>query len=119
MNAQVTNPQPDDDDMPSEVDFSNAVRGKFYKPNMRLIPPVRLEPEVLNFLVRRAELEGVTLNALLNTLLKKAIERMQAADALLSVAGRVETTDVAPMSMQEINAQVKAARAARVRVGQA
>jgi hypothetical protein len=80
---------------------------------------LRLEPEVLNFLVRRAEFEGVTLNALLNTLLKNGIERMAAADALLSVAGRVEAADVAPMSMQEINAQVKAARAARVRVGQA
>jgi hypothetical protein len=83
---------------------------------MRLIPPVHLEPEVLKFLAKRAEAEGVTLNALLNTLLKKAARRMQAADALLSVAGRVGAADIAPMSMQEINAEIKAARAVRVRV---
>lgn len=30
--------------MKDEYDFSNAQRGKFYKPDLRLIPPVRLEP---------------------------------------------------------------------------
>jgi hypothetical protein len=29
--------------MKDEYDFSNAQRGKFYKPDLRLIPPVRLE----------------------------------------------------------------------------
>ena len=62
-----------------EYNFSNAERGKFYKPEMRLIPPVRLEPQVLDFLVRRAESKGTTLNALLNTLLKKDIELIEAA----------------------------------------
>ena len=40
--------------MKDEYDFSNAGRGKFHRPNLRLIPPVRLEPEVLNFLATRA-----------------------------------------------------------------
>ena len=62
-----------------EYNFSNAERGKFYKPEMRLIPPVRLEPQVLDFLVKRAESKGTTLNALLNTLLKKDIELIEAA----------------------------------------
>ncbi len=65
--------------MNDEYDFSNAVRGKFYKPNLRLIPPVRLEPQVLDFLARRAEAKGTTVNALLNQLLKKDIELIEAA----------------------------------------
>lgn len=65
--------------MNDEYDFSNAVRGKFYKPNLRLIPPVRLEPQVLDFLARRAEAKGTTVNALLNQLLKKDTELVEAA----------------------------------------
>lgn len=65
--------------MKDEYDFSNAERGKFYKPDLRLIPPVRLEPQVLDFLAKRAEAKGTTLNALLNTLLKKDIELIEAA----------------------------------------
>lgn len=65
--------------MKDEYDFTNAVRGKFYKPNLRLIPPVRLEPQVLDFLATRAQAKGTTLNELLNTLLKKDIELIEAA----------------------------------------
>jgi hypothetical protein len=65
--------------MKDEYDFTHAVRGKFYKPNLRLIPPVRLEPQVLDFLATRAQAKGTTLNALLNTLLKKDIELIEAA----------------------------------------
>jgi hypothetical protein len=64
--------------MKDEYDFSNGVRGKFYKPNQRLIPPLRLEPAVLDFLASRAEARGVTINALLNQLLKKDIELIEA-----------------------------------------
>ena len=64
--------------MKDEYDFTNAQRGKFYKPDVRLIPPVRLEPQVLDFLAKRAEATGTTLNALLNTLLKKDIELIEA-----------------------------------------
>jgi hypothetical protein len=31
--------------MKDEYDFSNAERGKFYRPDVQLIPPVRLDPE--------------------------------------------------------------------------
>ena len=65
--------------MKDEYDFTNAQRGKFYKPDVRLIPPVRLEPQVLDFLAKRAEAKGTTLNALLNTLLKKDIELIEAS----------------------------------------
>jgi hypothetical protein len=58
-----------------EFDFSNAQRGKFYKSNLRLIPLVRLEPQVLDFLAKRTEAKGTTLNALH----KKDIELIEAA----------------------------------------
>ena len=65
--------------MKDEYDFSNAERGKFYRPNLRLIPPVRLEPEVLDFLATRAKERGTTVNQLVNQLLKKDMELIQAA----------------------------------------
>jgi hypothetical protein len=65
--------------MKDEYDFGNAERGKFYHPNLRLIPPVRLDPEVLDFLATRAKQRGTTVNQLVNQLLKKDIELIQAA----------------------------------------
>lgn len=65
--------------MKDEYDFSNDERGKFYRPNLRLIPPLRLDPEVLDFLATRAQERGVTLNQLLNQLLKKDMELIRAA----------------------------------------
>lgn len=49
----------------------------------------------------------------LERLLNEALRRKQAADSLLSVADRVAAAGIEPMSMEEINAEVKAARAAR------
>jgi len=40
----------------------------------------------------------------------QALRRKQAADALLSIADRVAAAGIAPMSMQEINAEIKAER---------
>lgn len=47
----------------------------------------------------------------LERLLLNAIRCKQAADALLSIADRVAAAGIAPMSMEEVNAEVKAARA--------
>jgi len=65
--------------MKDEYDFSNAERGKFFKPNLRLIPPVRLEAEVLDFLAASAAKRGTTVNALINQLLKNDIASIRAA----------------------------------------
>ena len=65
--------------MKDEYDFSNAERGKFYRPNLRLIPPVRLDPEVLDFLATRAQARGTTVNQLVNQLLKKDMELIEVA----------------------------------------
>jgi hypothetical protein len=68
------------DDMRDEYDFSKADRGKFHRPNATLAPPLDLEPEILAFLTARAEARGVTLSELVNTLLKKDIELIEAAE---------------------------------------
>lgn len=49
----------------------------------------------------------------LERLLTDALKRQQAADSLLSIADRVAAAGIEPMSMEEINAEVKAARAER------
>ncbi len=49
----------------------------------------------------------------LERLLNDALKRKQAADSLLSIADQVAAAGIAPMSMEEINAEVKAARAER------
>lgn len=47
----------------------------------------------------------------IDRLLTAALERLQAANSLLSIADRVEAAGIPPMPMQEINQEVKAARA--------
>ena len=49
----------------------------------------------------------------LERMLNDALKRKEAADSLLSIAERVAASGIAPMSMDEINAEVKAARAER------
>lgn len=64
--------------MKDEYDFSKGVRGKFYRPDLKLIPPVHLDAEVLDYLTERASAKGVTLNTLVNSILKKDIELIEA-----------------------------------------
>ena len=49
----------------------------------------------------------------LERLINDALRRKQAADSLLSIAERVAAAGIPPMSMEQINAEVKAARAER------
>lgn len=65
--------------MKGEYDFSAAERGKFYREGARLVPPIHLEPEVLDYLAARAAARGISLGSLVNTLLKKDIELIEAA----------------------------------------
>jgi hypothetical protein len=59
------------DDMKDEYDFSKAQRGRFYRKDAVLVPPVHLDPDVLTFLTARAQARGITLNDLVNELLKR------------------------------------------------
>jgi hypothetical protein len=65
--------------MKDEYDFSEAERGRFYRPGAAVSPPVHLDPEVLAFLTARAEARGVSLDELVNALLRKDIELIEAA----------------------------------------
>ncbi|GHU38749.1 hypothetical protein AGMMS50256_38260 [Betaproteobacteria bacterium] len=49
----------------------------------------------------------------LERLFNEAILHRQVADALLSIADRVSEANILPMTMKEINTEVKAARAER------
>ena len=66
--------------MRDECDFSKAPRGRFYRQDALLAPPVHLDPEVLAFLTARGAARGVPLNDLVNALLKKDIELIEAAE---------------------------------------
>ena len=52
-----------DDVMKDEYDFSHAQRGKFYREDAELVPPVHLEPEVMKYLQARAQAHGTSLTA--------------------------------------------------------
>lgn len=65
--------------MAEEYDFSKGERGKFHRAGAVLSPPVHLEPEVLRFLQAKAIAHGTTVGALVNQLLKKDIELIEAA----------------------------------------
>jgi hypothetical protein len=66
--------------MKDEYDFSKAPRGRFYRQDAVFAPPVHLEPEILAVLSARAAARGVSLNELVNALLKKDVESIEAAE---------------------------------------
>ena len=68
-----------DDDLPAEIAFSQGRRGQFYRPQTRLNLPVYLEAEVEAYLAARAKARGVEVGQLVNELLKKDIELVEAA----------------------------------------
>jgi hypothetical protein len=83
MSKRKTDKSSRDDGMKAEYDFSGAVRGKLYRANAVLVPPVHLEPEVLSYLQHRAEARGTSLSALVNELLKKDIELIEAVQPVV------------------------------------
>ncbi len=76
MNA-TSNPL--NDDLPDEINFSEGVRGKFYRPGAKLNLPVYLDAEVQAYLTVIASKKGVPLSNLANDLLKKEIAILEAA----------------------------------------
>ncbi len=66
--------------MREEYDFSKAEQGKFFSADAELVPLIHLEPEVLSYLSARATARGTSLNALVNQLLKKDIELIEAGN---------------------------------------
>ena len=72
-----------------------------------------IQIELPDATARAARDAGLLTPQALDRLLTDALKRQQAADALLSIADRVEAAGIEPMSMDEINAEVKAARVER------
>ena len=66
------------DEMKKEYDLSKATRGKFYRADAALIPPVHLDADVLKYLTAKAAARGTSLSDLVNELLKKDIALMEA-----------------------------------------
>lgn len=75
------NPKPaqHDPDLPAEIDFSQGVRGKFFRKDARLHLPVYLDDPLQERLAALAEAKGVELSALVNDLLRKDLELIEVA----------------------------------------
>ena len=72
-----------------------------------------IQIELPDATAQAARAAGLLTPQALDRLLTEAIRRQQAMNALLSIADRVAEAGIEPMSMDEINAEVQAARADR------
>jgi len=73
----------------------------------------KIQIELPDTTAQAARDAGLLTSEALERLLNDALKRKPAADSLLSIADRVAAAGIPPMSMEEINAEVKAARAER------
>jgi hypothetical protein len=73
----------------------------------------KIQIELPESTAKAAKEAGLLTPEALNRLLTEAIKRQRAADALLTIADRVVSAGVEPMSMEEVDAEVKAVRARR------
>jgi hypothetical protein len=74
-----------------------------------------IQIELPDATVKAAQAEGLLTSQTLTRLLSEELYRRQAAARLLQIADRLAEAGVAPMSMDEIDSEVKAARAERQR----
>lgn len=65
--------------MQDEYDFSNAERGKFHRKDGVLELPIYLEPQVRDYLSAHAKTKGIEIDQLVNEMLKRDIELIEAA----------------------------------------
>jgi hypothetical protein len=73
----------------------------------------KIQIELPDAMAKAAKEAGLLTPQALKRLLAEAIRRRQAADSLLAIADRVAAAGIEPMSMDEIDAEVKAVRATR------
>jgi len=76
-----------------------------------------LQIELPDTTAQAAHAAGLLTPQALDRLLTQALRQREAANSLLAIADRVAAAGIAPLSMQEINAEVKAARSARRKNG--
>ena len=68
--------------MKDEYDFSRAQRGRFFREGAVLASPIHLDLDLLAILKAKAEAGGVSLDDLVNSLLRKDIESVESARPL-------------------------------------
>lgn len=73
----------------------------------------KIEIELADATAQAAQAAGLLTPQALAHLFDSALRRQRAADNLLSVADDISVAGIALMSMEEVNAEVKAARAER------
>ena len=81
----------------------------------RPITMTKIQIELPDATAKAARDAGLLTPQALDRLLTDTIRRQQAADSLLTIAHRVAAAGVEPMSMDQVDAEVKAARAGRRR----
>lgn len=64
--------------MKKEYDFTGGERGKFFRPGAVLVPPVHLDADVLGYFSAQAEARGASLSDLVNQMLRKDMEMIEA-----------------------------------------
>jgi hypothetical protein len=69
-----------------------------------------IQIELPDATAQAAQAAGLLTSQALDRLLANALDKQRAANYLLSIADEVAAADIAPMSMEEITAEVKAAR---------
>ncbi len=67
--------------MEAEYDFSNGIRGKFYKKDAEFHLPIYLEPEVESFFMKLAKEQKIGLTQIVNNLLYKDKELIELVTA--------------------------------------
>lgn len=75
----------------------------------------KIQIELPDATAQAAQAAGLLTPQALERLLSNALRRQQAADYLLSVADEVAAVDGTPMTMEEIKAEITAAREDRQR----
>jgi hypothetical protein len=75
----------------------------------------KIQIELPDATAKAAREAGLLTPRALGRLIGDAIKRRRAADSLLAIADRVAKAGIAPLSMREIDVEVKAVRAGRRR----
>lgn len=71
----MTNQPIDEDEMPKEIDFSKADRGRHHIPaDAKVFLPASIERSVWEYFSQKAEQKGIGLSELLTDVLKRDIE---------------------------------------------
>lgn len=63
--------------MRNEYDFSKGVRGKYYRPDIKINLPVYLDSEVLDFVQRIAKKRKTDISSVVNNLIKNDIQLIE------------------------------------------